>query len=511
MNPADHLAVAPFLLPLLAAAGLVVVESSRPALARLLGVVATIAFGVASAFLAAEVAARGTIVYQLGNWPAPFGIVLVVDALAALMLVLTAIAGLAAALALASSAVVRAPMTPAILQVQLAGLAGAFTTGDLFNLFVCFEVLLIASYGLLAAGDRDRAVKPALRYVVLNLVGSSIFLVAAATLYGVAGTLNFADLARKLPVLDAEGRRLAHAGCAALMLVFLLKAAIIPAGFWIGRTYAVLPPGVAAIFAVMTKVGVYGVLRVFALGLDGAATGASLAPLAYALGIATAAAAAFAALAAKDLHGLAASLVAVSSGVLVASIASGPEAWTGAIVYLAHSTVAAALLFVLAGALAERRGALRDRLVAGPPAPDRTALGLVFFAVAVALAGLPPFAGFGAKVLILGATPPAGPGVALWVAMLGSGWLALLALGRAGSTLFWASGPRHAPDPPVAADRGMDAALALLAVTLAAGVVLAQPVARVAASAASALADRSAYARAVLEHAPVPARPEARP
>ena len=283
----DHWLVVPVVLPLMMGALLLVVERVRPAWQAPMSLAATLALAVLAFRLVAFADADRIGVYLLGNWQAPFGIVLVLDRLAAMMLALTAVialASLAASLRLAG----QGPHFHAFFQLQLAGLNGAFLTGDVFNLFVFFEVLLIASYALLLHGAGGRALRSGLHYVVINLIGASLFLVAASLLYGVAGTLNFADLAVKLPALPEWDAGLARAAALLLLAVFGVKAAVLPLGFWLPETYGVAPGPVAALFAIMTKVGIYAIIRVSFTVFGGDGWMADWGePALFALGVAT--------------------------------------------------------------------------------------------------------------------------------------------------------------------------------------------------------------------------------
>jgi multicomponent K+:H+ antiporter subunit D len=190
----------------------------------------------------------GVTAYLLSNWQAPFGIVLAVDRLAALMLTLTAVLALASLLAAAPRWHRRGAHFHPLFQMQVMGLNGAFLTADLFNLFVFFEVLLIASYGLLLHGGGRRRLHASLHYVTLNLVGSALFLLGVSLLYGVTGTLNMADLAVKVAQAPEADVGLLHAAGLLLLVVFGLKAAVLPLGLWLPTTYSAASAPVAALF-----------------------------------------------------------------------------------------------------------------------------------------------------------------------------------------------------------------------------------------------------------------------
>ncbi len=207
--------------------------------------------------------------YLPSNWNVPFGIVLVADRLAALMLVLTGVVALASLL-FATARWHRAGVHfHALFQMQLMGVNGAFLTGDLFNLFVFFEVMLAASYGLLLHGSGRARVGAGLKYIAFNLLASSLFLIGVAMLYGITGTLNFADMAQRIPDIPATDRGLLHAGIAILGVAFLAKAAMWPLNFWLAPAYTAASAPVAALFVILTKVGIYAVLRLWTLLLSG--------------------------------------------------------------------------------------------------------------------------------------------------------------------------------------------------------------------------------------------------
>lgn len=505
---AGYLVVAPVVLPLAVAAFLLVTGSSRPRWRAPVSIAASAVLALLAAALVALADVGPAPVAFIGDWPAPYGIVLVADRLGALMVGVTAMVGFAAALAASPNEASRGPHFHAFLQVELAGLCGAFLTADLFNLFVFFEVLLIASYALLLNGGSQRAMRPGLRYVAVNLVASSFFLVGVAAIYAACGTLNLADLARRLPMAVGRDQALARAGLNALVAVFACKAALLPLGFWLSPTYRAAGPAVAVVFAVMTKVGVVAILRILALasGSGGALdsdAGPSIVGAVYVAGLATVLAGGLASLAARDLSGLVAALVGVSSGVLVAAIATDADAWAGAIAYLAHSTIAIAFLFLVAGAIGAQRGGMAGRLAPGPATADPVLLGALWLIGAVAAAGLPPLGGFVGKFLVLRAVAPAGARAWLWVAILASGGFALIALARAGSTLFWAvNGPAVGPAAPPA--RGGGAALVALALATLAFAPFAGHLARYVAGAALDLRDPGS-ARFSQNHRPAPA------
>jgi multicomponent K+:H+ antiporter subunit D len=509
---ADHLLVAPIVLPLLAAAVLLFAERWRPGWQPAIAVLATATLlGIAIVLL--RRADTGDIgVYLPGNWRAPFGIVLVLDRLSALMLVLTAGVGIASLMYALAGWAPRGPHFHAFFQLQLAGLDGAFLTGDLFNLFVFFEVLLIGSYALLLHAAQGRALRAGFRYVVVNLDASSVFLIAVSLLYGLAGTLNMADLAQRLAAAPAADAGLLQAAGLLLLVVFAVKAAVVPFGFWLPASYGAAPAPVAALFALMTKVGVYAILRVSTLlfGADAGPVAGLGAPVLFVLGLATILVGALGAFAARRLSALVAFLVIVSAGTLVATLAAGGAgALAGALYYLVHSTVVAALLFLLVEAIGRQRGPTEDRLQGGPAVAQPTLLGLLFLGAAMVVAGLPPFSGFIGKVAILAATAPAALGAWLWAALLGSGLLVTVALARAGGRLFWKvhGAPAAGAIRMARAEAAAITALAAAAIALS---VLAAPVQDYSAATATQLSAPRAYVERVMAATPV-ASPQVMP
>jgi len=445
----SHLPIAPILVPLLAGALMLLLP--RQGLRRALGIAAVVAqLGLALALL--ERTADGTsLVYALGAWPAPFGIVLVADRLAAWLLVTAALVALCALLYALRGEDDAGPHFHALYQWQLLGLNGAFLTGDLFNLFVSFEILLIASYALLLHGAPSPArTRAGLHFVVVNLLGSSLFLIAVGTLYGVLGTLNMADLAVKVAATPPESVGLVRAAGLLLFGVFALKAALLPLHLWLPAGYARTGAPVAALFAIMTKVGAYSILRVFVpIFGPGAGPLADLAqPWLLPLALATLAAGALGALAATGLRRQVAYLVVASVGSLLTAFGLGSAAGIAAgLYYLPHSTFAAAALFLLADIIAKGRGDLGDRLDPGPAVPGAVTLGALFFVLAVAMVGLPPLSGFLGKALTLKAA--LGHAMLPWVigVVLVAGLCALIALARTGSLLFYRAEPWSEPAP----------------------------------------------------------------
>ncbi len=495
------LPILPIAAPLLAGSLLLPLARRAPRAAAGAGV-AALAGNLACALALLGATADGSVIpYLLGNWQAPFGIALAVDGLAALMLVVTAITALGCQLAALDGPLRQGRDFPALVQFQLMGLNGAFLTSDLFNLFVFFEVLLIASYALLLHGAERPAVRAGLHYVAVNLVGSVLFLFAVSLLYGTLGTLNIADLAARVPAVPEQDRALVAAAGSLLLVVFGIKAAALPLGLWLPGTYPAAPAPVAALFAVMTKVGVYSIARLTAVvfGTEAGALAGLGASLVLYAGLATVAAGAIGVLAARSLRALTSWLVVGSAGTLLVTLAAGsPEATAAALFYLPHSTFAAAALFLLAGLIASSRGEARDRFEPGvAPAPTAW-IGALFLVTAIAAAGLPPLSGFVAKLFVLDALEGRPAWQASWALLLLASLAAVVALSRAGSMLFWKSSTAGARGASVPVGGGAIAALALLAGSGVALVGFAATAAARLTTAAAQLADPARYIAAVL-------------
>jgi len=503
----SHLAVLPIVLPLFSGALMLALGRRGARWVPALSLLSVAAGLVLSIMLLRQADSGAVLAYLPGNWRAPFGIALALDRLAALMLLLTSLVALASLLYALGGEHRRGLHFHALFQFQLMGLNGAFLTADLFNLFVFFEVLLSASYGLLLHGGdsgRRARLKAALHYVAFNLAGSALFLVGASLLYGLAGTLNLADLARKLPLLTPGSAALVQAAALLLLVVFALKAALLPLYFWLPDTYSAASAPVAALFAIMTKVGVYAVLRMTTLvfGADAGAAAQVAQPVLPLLALATLVLAAAGALAARRLTTLVGYLVIGSAGTLLLAVGIGtPASVAAGLFYLVTSTLAAAAWFLLADRIAAARDG-SDALLPATLARGWAPLGAAFMLAAVAMAGLPPLGGFFGKAMLLQSAatlPHAGWIVAL---VLGSSGIVMVALARAGSRLFWERGsaaPALAPTRPV-----QSAGLLLLLALVLAAAVAAGPVSAYGSATAAQLFERHGYIDAVLNEPAVP-------
>ncbi len=416
------LVVAPVVLPLLSAALLLVLRGRRE-LQRVLATGATAALLVVAAVLLAQVRSQGILAVQFGGWPAPFGITFVADHLAAIMVLITAVMALASALyALRDIDPEReARGYHPLVQVLLAGINGAFLTGDLFNLYVWFEVLLIASFVLLTLGNRRAQLEGGIKYVSVNLLSSMLFLTAIGLLYGLTGTLNMADLALALPQQDAG---LVTTIAVLFMVAFGIKAAVFPLFFWLPASYHTPPIAISAFFAgMLTKVGVYALIRTFTL-LFVADVGYTHTILLWVGGL-TMVTGVLTAAAQSDVRKILSFHIISQIGYMIVGLALyTPLALAGAVFYLIHNIIAKANLFLIAGIARRLTGSFDLDRIGGlfKAAPFLSAL---FLISALGLAGIPPLSGFWAKLLVVLAALE----VANW-------WIAGVALGVGLLTLF---------------------------------------------------------------------------
>ena len=473
----SHLVVAPIVLPLAAAALSLLIDERQRDVRVALSLAAAVALLLISITLLLTVSAPNTeaqaaIAYRLGDWPAPFGIVLVADRLSVLMVTLSSALALPALVFSLARWDRAGPRFHALFLLLLAGLNGAFLTGDLFNLFVFFEVLLAASYGLVLHGSGAPRVKAGLRYIAVNLAGSSLFLLAVSLIYGVAGTLNMADLAQRASEIAPSDRAVFEIACALLGIAFLLKAGMWPLGFWLPPTYSAASAPAAALFAIMTKVGVYATLRMNFLffGPEAGASADFGAQFLLFGGTFTIVMSAVGILAARTMSRIAGFCVLISSGAVLAVLgAGGQAALSGALYYMLSSTLAVAAFFMLIELLNRARGTTapavgppvfadeyRDPYEDGPPGDEVgviipvavALLGGGFILCALLLAGMPPLSGFIGKFAIMAGLAASTPTTASWIliAVLAvSSFTAIIALMRVGIEILWAPAERATP------------------------------------------------------------------
>lgn len=449
----QHLPIFPILLPMLAAVFMLLPPLSNSITRhRIFAVSIMVILVITSAALLLTSHQNGIQMYVLGGWQPPFGITLVADRLSTLMVLLTSVLGLGALLYACAGDDNEGMFFHPLFMFQIMGINGAFLTGDIFNLFVFFEVLLIASYALLIHGGGKQKTKVNVHYVILNLVGSSIFLFALGILYGTLGTLNIADMASKVRLLGDHEQALAKAGGLLLLVVFGLKSALLPLHFWLPKTYAAASAPVAALFAIMTKVGIYSTLRIHTVvfGADAGALANIAVPWLWPLAILTLIMGAIGVLASPSLRLTVANLVIVSVGTLMLAVAMQREtATSAALYYMLHTTVISGALFLLADMISKQRGKAEDRYVNSRKMTHGKFLSAAFFIAALAVIGMPPLSGFIGKVLILQATEGLIETAWVWAVVLLAGLASLIAISRAGTTIFWRTSGESNLDEPI--------------------------------------------------------------
>lgn len=467
--------------------------------------------GLITAIVYLSYASTGQItVYQLSEWSAPFGIVLVLDRLSAFMLALTYALAVPVLWYASDNWDTRGRYFHAMVHFLLMGICGAFLTGDLFNLFVFFEILLMASYVLLLHGQGKPRFQLGVHYVIINLLASALFLIGLGMIYGSVGSLNMADVSRLIPTLEADQHKLAVAGSLLLFVVFGIKAAMLPVGFWLPKTYAVASTPVAAIFTIMTKVGIYSILRVNGTVFDDTLSQEILKSWLLPIGLITSLYGVIAAIGADRLRRFVGFMVLSSIGTLLTAIAmSNTQAWSGALYYLVHSTLIGAAFYLFCGWITSQRGDFKDHLKVAPRIKQEKAAMLTYFLIAMMMAGLPPFSGFLGKVFILQATVEASYqgwiiGVVLVVSLL-----SIIALTRVGFILFWrASASEEDPIHPAyilyralpeRAPPRNDQVIYLLLAGLIAYVVFAAPIQHYTLSTAQQIQDHALYQHSILK------------
>ncbi|QQS47294.1 MAG: Na+/H+ antiporter subunit D [Acidobacteriota bacterium] len=483
----------PILIPLATATAMMLVWRWRRA-QRALNVLGAAGLFVTSIALFAGVRRHGVQAVQLGDWPAPFGITFVADLFGAIMVVLAGLIGLAVAVYSLGSIDVRREAFGfwPLLHVLLMGVCGSFLTGDVFNLYVWFEVMLIASFVLLTLGGERAQIEGAVKYVTLNLLSSAIFLAATGLLYGLAGTLNMADLARQMQDTTSPG--LVTAIGLLFLTAFGIKAAIFPLFFWLPASYHTPPVAVTAVFSgLLTKVGVYAMIRVFTLIFtqDAGFTREvilTLAGLTMVTGVLGAAAQ-------TEFRRLLSFHIVSQIGYALMGLALfTPLALAGAIFFLFHVSIAKAGLFLTSGVVYRMRGTY-DLNKLGDLFRSAPGLSIMFLIPALSLAGIPPLSGFWAKFALLRAGLESAE-YAIVATALGVSVLTLFSMTKIWAEVFWKKSDAVAFPCPIG--RELLAPTALLAALSAVIGLLAEPFFTVASRAAEQLLDREEYIRAVL-------------
>jgi multicomponent Na+:H+ antiporter subunit D len=449
----NALLIAPLLLSLLGA-GVSLACWRLPRLQAAAGIAFALLQVPAAVALWRQVQALGPLAVQIGGWPAPLGITLAFDALAALMVLLTAIIGAVIAVYGAAETPIRGSRRAffPLLHVLLLGVMGAFSTGDLFNLYVWFEVLLAASFGLKVLGGRRDDLEGTVKALVLNLFGSMLFLLAIGTVYGLAGTLNLADLHGRLAEVHAVRPQAVTTVALLLAVAFSLKAALFPLYFWLPASYHVPRAGSCALFAaLLTKVGVYALLRIFTLPL---AAVPDVLPILLVATTVTMLSGVLGAVAQMEIKRILAwhsisqvGYIAVGIGLL-----SSPDPQVklaglmATVFFVIHHGLVKPALFLVAGLIRRELGTTNLKPAGGLYAA-RPALAVLFLLAALSLAGVPPLSGFWAKLAVVRASVLAAQWWVLAIA-LSAGLLTLLSMLKIWFEVFWKPLPEATAGQP---------------------------------------------------------------
>jgi multicomponent K+:H+ antiporter subunit D len=496
----NHFMVFPVIIPMLTAMVCLLFGNRALVVKRALGlggVLATLGVAIYMWMTAYD----GTmVIYGMGGWEMPYGIVFVLDRLSATMVVLTNLLALFAYAYAITGPDTKGPYFHFLFMMQITGINGAFLTGDVFNLFVFFEILLLTAYVLAIYGSGSDRVKFGIRYVFLNMFGSALFLISVGVLYGIVGTLNMADMAVKIAQVPAHDAMLVRSASYMLVTVFAIKAAIFPLYFWLPGTYSVASPPVAAIFAIMTKVGIYAILRSTTLiwGADAGPVTDLIAPYLVPLALVTLVLGVVGALAALRLRAMVAYLLVASVGTILTGIGLyTQDGISGSIYYMFHSTLISGAMFLIADLVLEQRGeSFGDRLNHGPAVRQPVLVGMLFFLGAIIMAGLPPVTGFIGKVIILDAAVDTEWTMYVWAGVLVTSFFTLMALSRAGTVIFWKSQDDPLDDAPPVGLKLVSIAgvfFCIIAMTVYAG-----PLTQFTDDTAAQLLDKTQYINAVL-------------
>jgi len=492
------LPVFPILVPLLTAIVAMLMRKS-PSGQQAVSLLGSVILLVASIALFAAVWNDGVQVVHLGGWQAPFGITFAVDLLGAVMVLIAAITMTAVAVYAMGSldAERKKYYFHPLYHLLIMGVCGSFVTGDLFNLYVWFEVLLISSFALLVLGNEKEQIKGAVIYVILNLLGSATFLIAVGMLYGLTGTLNMADLAVKVPLAAAESPGLVTAVAMLLMIAFGAKAAVFPLFFWLPTSYHTPPIAISAIFAgLLTKVGVYTLVRAFTLFfVHDVSTTHTI--LLWISGI-TMVTGVLGAASQSDTRKILSYHIISQIGYMIMGLALfTPLAIVGSVFYIVHHIIVKTNLFLVAG-VGERLTGSFDLAKTGGLYKDHPWLAVLFFIPAFSLAGFPPLSGFWAKLILIKAGLDVGQYAIVAVALV-VGLLTAFSMTKIWAGAFWKPLPEdavHTPRPVgLALMMSPIAALAIMTMVIGLG---AEAFFVFAERAAATLIDPAAYIQAVL-------------
>ncbi len=489
----NNLAVYPILIPLVAAI-IQLFFSKNTAIQRVLSVVSSALILVAVIFLYQDVRANGIQVYWMSNWPAPFGITIVADLLACFMLFLSALASLAmSAYALVDIDSKREKYFHfPLFQLLLMGINGAFLTGDIFNLFVMYEVMLMASYVLLSHGSEARQLRGALHYVMINLFASTFFLFGIGLIYGMTGTLNMADIAVAVQTAGPESQGLLTAISMMLFVVFGVKTALVPLFFWMPDAYPQPPVATAAMFAaIMTKVGVYSITRTFTLMFPGDEFTLTVIKV---VAVASMLIGVLGAIAQTNFRRLLAFHSVSQVGFMVLGLGFfSPMGLAGSIYFVMHHSMIKSSLFLCSG-IAERLTGNRDIKKMGGIIEAHPFYSALFLIAAFSLAGLPPFSGFFAKLILLFAGAELNEYIFI-AAILVGGFLTLFSMVKIWQMAYW--GKREPKFNPVNVGSFVWGIIILVGMSMVLA-ILVQPVYDMVLEAGEQLLDPSQYINAVL-------------
>lgn len=443
----------PVLLPLLSGAISLLFWRSRP-MQRFVAVAGNVALLGVSLWLFVAVLTDGYVTMQMGNWPAPFGITLVADMLSAVMILMTGIIGLAMgiySLATTGRGHEKFGYYP-LMHLLLAGVAGAFLTGDMFNLYVWFEVMLVASFALLILGGERAQMEGAIKYVTLNLLASVIFLTAIGLLYGTVGSLNMADIALRMD--EAEHSGMVEVLAVMFMVAFGIKAAAFPLFFWLPASYHTPPVAVSALFAgLLTKVGVYSLFRVFTLIFD--QTMGYLQDIMLWGAVLTMVTGVLGAAAQYEFRRILSFHIVSQIGYMILGLALyTPLAIAGGVFAIMHNIIVKTNLFLISGITHRLQGTYQLKKMGGLYR-ERPWLAVAFFISAFSLAGIPPLSGFFAKFVLVRAGLEAGAYVATGIA-LAVGLMTLYSMVKIWNEVFWKALPEENKVPATQTPTGDD-------------------------------------------------------
>jgi multicomponent Na+:H+ antiporter subunit D len=429
----NNVIILPIIIPIIAGM-MMVIFRNKVKWQRYLSIISTVGVGTAAVFLMIQIENEGIQILHLGGWEAPFGISLVADMFSILLVLVTSMVTLCCLLfAFHSIGKERESFYfyPLFLCL-ITGVNGSFLTGDLFNLFVCFEVMLVSSYVLISLGGTRIQLRESIKYILINIISSFLFLVAIAYLYAMIGTLNFAHLSSRIAEVGQDG--LINTVAILFLIVFSLKAGLF-LFYWLPGSYSAPPTAIAAIFAaLLTKVGIYAIMRVFTLIFyhDPKVTHLLIGILAAVTMILGA----VGAVAYRDIKKILTYNVIIGVGFILAGVATfTPEGMTGSLYYLIHDMIVKALIFLLGGTIVHLTGTSKLNEISGL-IRLHPGLGWMFFIAALSLSGIPPLSGFLGKILITEGTFEAGY---FWLGGIGliTSLLVLYSIMKIFMNVFW--------------------------------------------------------------------------